>query len=83
MNKRDFNTNFKYFFKVILIAFIPLMVVMYFIQMYVKNNLINWLLTIVLVGAVLFIAMIYQNKKQKKEQEDKQNGKKKFDPYSD
>ena len=67
----------------ILIAFIPLMVVMYFIQMYVKNNLINWLLTIVLVGAVLFIAMIYQNKKQKKEQEDKQNGKKKFDPYSD
>lgn len=81
MNKKDFNTNFKYFFKALLIAFIPLMVIMYFVQMYVKSDVLNWVITFIMVALTLLIAFWYQTKKQNLEEENKKD--KKFDPYSD
>ena len=81
MNKKDFNDNFKYYFKVILIAFIPIMVIMYFVETYVKNQFLVWLIAFLLVGVTLLIGFIVQQKKREK---DNQNGKqKKFDPYAD
>ncbi|MBQ8748875.1 MAG: hypothetical protein IJZ29_00180 [Clostridia bacterium] len=82
MNKKDFNTNFSYFFKAILIAFIPIMVIMIVLTPYV-SELVLWLITLVLVGATLLIAYVIRLKKKDEIEEKEKKKKDKFDPYAD
>lgn len=81
MNKRDFNLNFKYFFKALLIAFIPVMAIIVLAEKYIKNEGVVWLISFVALCVAFLIAFIVKLKKDEKENENPE--KKKFDPYSD
>lgn len=80
MNKKDFSSNFSYFLKAILIAFIPIMIVMVVLTPYV-SSLALWLITFALIALTLLIAFILKIKVFDKKAEEKK--KKKFDPFSD
>ena len=80
MNKKDFSSNFSYFLKAILIAFIPIMIVMVILTPYV-SSLALWLITFALIALTLLIAFILKIKVFDKKAEEKK--KKKFDPFAD
>ncbi len=80
MNKRDFSSNFNYFLKAILIAFIPIMVIVVVLTPYV-SNLVLWLITFALIVLTLFVSYVLKIKVFDKKKEEKK--KTKFDPFSD
>ena len=81
MNKKDFSSNFGYFFKAILIAFIPIMVISFILTPYV-SKLVLWLITFALIMVTLIIAYILKIKVFNKEKEEKKKNNK-FDPFAD
>lgn len=80
MNKKDFSSNFGYFLKALLIAFIPIMIIMVVLTPYVSEVAL-WLITFGLIGVALLVAYILKLKVFDKRVKEKKE--KKFDPFAD